>query len=182
MENPERFWGSLARQSLNWIRDFDHVMDCDMEEGRIAWFLGGKLNVTGIICIDNKFVSRKSWHSYYTVGENQYPLLTNIILLSPWSPVVSPGLQGSLLVSPGLQWSLVVSLGLQWSPLVSRGLSWSPVVSFGLQRSLLVSLGLAWSPLVSRGLCWSPMVSHGLQGSLMVSSSLPWSPGVPRSL
>lgn len=82
MENPERFWGSLARQSLNWIRDFDHVMDCDMEEGRIAWFLGGKLNVTGIICIDNKFVSRKSWHSYYTVGENQYPLLTNIILLS----------------------------------------------------------------------------------------------------
>jgi len=77
MENPERFWGSLARQSLNWIRDFDHVMDCDMEEGRITWFLGGKLNVTGIICVDNKFVSRKSWHSYYTVCEHQYPLLTN---------------------------------------------------------------------------------------------------------
>lgn len=82
MENPERFWGSLARQSLNWIRNFDHVMDCDMEEGRIAWFLGGKLNVTGIICIDNKFVSRKSWHSYYTACENQYPLLTNILSLT----------------------------------------------------------------------------------------------------
>ena len=47
LEHPEQFWGDLARRKLSWTREFDQVMDCDMNAGRISWFNGGKLNVTG---------------------------------------------------------------------------------------------------------------------------------------
>ena len=29
------------------MKEFDTVMDCDMNKGKISWFLGGKLNVSG---------------------------------------------------------------------------------------------------------------------------------------
>ena len=29
------------------MKEFDQVVDCDMQEGRINWFKGGMLNVTG---------------------------------------------------------------------------------------------------------------------------------------
>ena len=29
------------------MKEFDQVMDCNMREGRISWFKGGMLNVTG---------------------------------------------------------------------------------------------------------------------------------------
>ncbi len=45
--DPGKFWGGLARSMLTWIKDFEQVMDCDMEAGKIRWFLGGKLNVSG---------------------------------------------------------------------------------------------------------------------------------------
>ena len=47
LKNPEQFWGDLARRRLRWIKEFDQVMDCDMKEGRMNWFNGGILNVTG---------------------------------------------------------------------------------------------------------------------------------------
>ena len=47
LKNPERFWGDLARRRLRWVKEFDQVMDCNMREGRISWFKGGMLNVTG---------------------------------------------------------------------------------------------------------------------------------------
>ena len=47
LKNPEAFWGDLARNRLRWMKEFDQVMDCDMNEGRLRWFNGGKLNVTG---------------------------------------------------------------------------------------------------------------------------------------
>ena len=47
LNNPERFWGDLAKQRLRWSKEFDTVMDCDMHKGKINWFLGGKLNVSG---------------------------------------------------------------------------------------------------------------------------------------
>ncbi len=51
LKNPEQFWGDLARRRLRWMKEFDQVMDCDMTEGRINWFKGGILNITG------KFIS-----------------------------------------------------------------------------------------------------------------------------
>ena len=47
LNNPDAFWGHLARSRLSWMKGFDRVMDCDMKAGRLNWFGGGKLNVTG---------------------------------------------------------------------------------------------------------------------------------------
>lgn len=47
LKHPEAFWGDLARRRLHWFKDFDQVMDCDMKEGRISWFNGGKINASG---------------------------------------------------------------------------------------------------------------------------------------
>ena len=47
LRDPEAFWGDLARQRLRWFRPFDQVMDCDMHQGRISWFNGGKINASG---------------------------------------------------------------------------------------------------------------------------------------
>ena len=49
LEHPETFWGTLARSRLEWIKDFDTVQDCNFEEGKISWFLDGKINVAGKI-------------------------------------------------------------------------------------------------------------------------------------
>jgi len=51
LKNPQRFWGDLARRRLLWIKEFDQVMDCNMQEGKISWFNGGILNVTES-CLD----------------------------------------------------------------------------------------------------------------------------------
>lgn len=67
LANPEQFWSDLARQRLRWIKDFDTVMDCDMNEGRISWFLGGVLNVSGeegvarvSVCYEREVVSQRT--------------------------------------------------------------------------------------------------------------------------
>ncbi|XP_032072369.1 acetyl-coenzyme A synthetase 2-like, mitochondrial isoform X1 [Thamnophis elegans] len=48
---PGTFWGSLAREALQW--DTPHHTDCewDFTQGRIRWFLGGRLNVA-VNCLD----------------------------------------------------------------------------------------------------------------------------------
>lgn len=47
LENPERFWGDLAKTRIRWMKEYDRVMDVDMSNGSIKWFLNGVLNVTG---------------------------------------------------------------------------------------------------------------------------------------
>ena len=48
IKNPDFFWGTLAKQFLQWDKPFEKVMDCNMEKGDIKWLTGGKLNVSGI--------------------------------------------------------------------------------------------------------------------------------------
>lgn len=58
LQHPERFWGDLARRRLRWFKEFDQVMDCDMNQGRISWFNGGKINISGwwvSILVNNGF-------------------------------------------------------------------------------------------------------------------------------
>ena len=45
--NAEEFWSTLARKRLTWHGDFDKVQDCDISQGKISWFLNGKINVSG---------------------------------------------------------------------------------------------------------------------------------------
>ena len=47
LEHPDLFWGELARARLRWSREFDRVQDCDLTQGRLQWFIGGQLNVSG---------------------------------------------------------------------------------------------------------------------------------------
>lgn len=47
VEQGDAFWGALARSRLSWITPFHSVQDCDLQQGRAAWFLGGQLNVAG---------------------------------------------------------------------------------------------------------------------------------------
>eukprot|EP00731_Ephydatia_muelleri_P027666 Em0019g539a len=51
LKNPEQFWGDLARRRLRWMKDFDQVMQCNMNTGQFSWFLGGRINVTDN-CLD----------------------------------------------------------------------------------------------------------------------------------
>ncbi len=50
IEHPEKFWGRLALSRLRWHREFDSVIDCShMASGKMKWFIGGKLNIAGLI-------------------------------------------------------------------------------------------------------------------------------------
>lgn len=51
ISHSTQFWGTLARTRLKWFRDFKIISNCNMAEGKIAWFLGGKINVS-VNCVD----------------------------------------------------------------------------------------------------------------------------------
>lgn len=47
VSNGESFWAAAARHRLSWISPFETAQECDLSRGRIKWFEGGKLNVSG---------------------------------------------------------------------------------------------------------------------------------------
>ncbi|XP_043553028.1 acetyl-coenzyme A synthetase 2-like, mitochondrial isoform X3 [Chiloscyllium plagiosum] len=51
VQQPDSFWGALAQGRLYWISPFHTVSDCDLSQGTIRWFQGGRLNVS-VNCID----------------------------------------------------------------------------------------------------------------------------------
>ncbi|XP_050404428.1 acetyl-coenzyme A synthetase 2-like, mitochondrial [Patella vulgata] len=51
LERPDLFWGKLARSRLKWEKDFHTVQDCDMTQGKVNWFIDGKINAS-VNCID----------------------------------------------------------------------------------------------------------------------------------
>ncbi|XP_053315169.1 acetyl-coenzyme A synthetase 2-like, mitochondrial [Spea bombifrons] len=51
VDDPETFWGVLARERLTWVKPYQTVKDCDFTQGRVRWFLGGQLNVS-VNCLD----------------------------------------------------------------------------------------------------------------------------------
>lgn len=57
IKNPEAFWGEQAKKRLSWYHEFTQVKDCDISEGMISWFLGGKLNVCDN-CVDRHVQDR----------------------------------------------------------------------------------------------------------------------------
>lgn len=48
-DDPDKFWGDMAREELVWDKDFDTVLE--WEPPFAKWFLGGKLNVS-VQCLD----------------------------------------------------------------------------------------------------------------------------------
>ncbi|GIZ40963.1 hypothetical protein CKM354_000428300 [Cercospora kikuchii] len=51
IENPDQFWGKLARELLTWERDFQTVHSGSLTNGDNAWFTEGKLNAS-YNCVD----------------------------------------------------------------------------------------------------------------------------------
>merc|ERR1711970_118559 len=57
VENPEKFWGTLARTRLTWHKMFTKTMDCDMTKPEFKWFHDGQLNVC-VQCVDRHLPTR----------------------------------------------------------------------------------------------------------------------------
>lgn len=51
IEEPDKFWGRLARELLTWERDFQTVHSGSFANGDNAWFLEGRLNAS-YNCVD----------------------------------------------------------------------------------------------------------------------------------
>ncbi|WP_163835841.1 acetate--CoA ligase [Spartinivicinus ruber] len=51
IEQPETFWAEQAEKFLTWFTPWEKVHESDFNEGKAAWFIGGKLNVS-YNCID----------------------------------------------------------------------------------------------------------------------------------
>lgn len=51
IENPDKFFGNLARELLTWDHDFSTVQSGSFKHGDIAWFLEGRLNAS-YNCVD----------------------------------------------------------------------------------------------------------------------------------
>lgn len=58
MRDYEGFWGSYAKEKLEWMEPFHTVLD-ESKAPFVKWFLGGKLNVA-VQCIDRHLNSRKN--------------------------------------------------------------------------------------------------------------------------
>ncbi len=57
VKNSEEFWETKAKEILTWQHNFQDVKDCDLNEGMISWFLGGKLNACEN-CVDRHVKTR----------------------------------------------------------------------------------------------------------------------------
>jgi len=51
IEDPDKFWGKMARELLTFEKDFTTVRSGSFENGDVAWFLEGRLNAS-YNCVD----------------------------------------------------------------------------------------------------------------------------------
>ncbi|MBI5250005.1 MAG: acetate--CoA ligase [Desulfomonile tiedjei] len=69
LENSEGFWKERAEEYLTWFDKWDFVIREDMEEGRIQWFGGGKLNAS-YNCIDRHLIERAGQTAFHWEGDD----------------------------------------------------------------------------------------------------------------
>jgi acetyl-CoA synthetase len=55
--NPESFWEKQAKEMLSWRRPWKKTLEWDYNQGKIAWFIGGAINVSEN-CLDRHLSSR----------------------------------------------------------------------------------------------------------------------------
>jgi acetyl-CoA synthetase len=67
VENPEKFWGDLAKEELHWFKPFDQVLD--WQPPFAQWFVGGTTNVS-YNCLDRHLTTwRKNKAAIIWEGE-----------------------------------------------------------------------------------------------------------------
>jgi len=69
LEDPEGFWAEQAREYLTWTRPWDFVLKADLEEARIQWFGGGRINASAN-CLDRHLETLKDKIAYHWEGDN----------------------------------------------------------------------------------------------------------------
>jgi acetyl-CoA synthetase len=57
VEDRDAFWSEMADQFITWSAPYSKVCEEDLHTGKIAWFVGGKLNVS-VNCLDRHLATR----------------------------------------------------------------------------------------------------------------------------
>jgi acetyl-CoA synthetase len=57
IREPRKFWGKIASENFTWYQEWEKVMDFDMGEAKIKWFVDAKVNIVKN-CID-RHLARK---------------------------------------------------------------------------------------------------------------------------
>jgi len=53
----DAFWSEMANQYVDWLSPFTTVCDEDLGQGKVGWFLGGKLNAS-VNCLDRHLATK----------------------------------------------------------------------------------------------------------------------------
>ena len=69
IENPDLFWSKQAEAFIDWEEKWDQISRTNMKEGRIAWFLGAKLNVAQN-CLDRHLQTKSEKTAIIWEGDN----------------------------------------------------------------------------------------------------------------
>ncbi len=57
INDRDGFWGEMGNEYIDWIEPFTTVCEEDLRVGKVAWFTGGKLNVS-VNCLDRHLAAR----------------------------------------------------------------------------------------------------------------------------
>ncbi len=68
VEDREGFWKKQAEANIEWMSPFTTVVEDDFTTGKIAWFIGGKLNVTAN-CLDRHLATRGDQAAFLWEGD-----------------------------------------------------------------------------------------------------------------
>ena len=69
IESPDTFWAKMADENIEFFKKWDKVVEADLNEAKIAWFKGGKLNVS-YNCLDRHIkTARKNKAALMWQGE-----------------------------------------------------------------------------------------------------------------
>lgn len=69
INDPEGFWGDMAKEFLSWDKTWDKVVSADFSTGDAQWFAGGKLNVS-YNCIDRHLPERANQTALIWEGDD----------------------------------------------------------------------------------------------------------------
>ncbi|MFY0645048.1 MAG: acetate--CoA ligase [Bacteroidia bacterium] len=59
LHNPELFWAQIAEKDFKWHSKWDKILEHDLENAYVKWFINAKLNITEN-CIDRHLADRRN--------------------------------------------------------------------------------------------------------------------------